>query len=177
MFIEPTITWVFSGLFGYIWLDTQILLKKHCWGSTLYKVVERDTGENDKCDCSVLLCLPFCVIFWMFVPMDCETRLKSLLRLSLAEIRNQCCIGTANLACCFLSLTSYKRNEKIKSNKTEFCKQNSTSRLIFESDLQGSSEVKNIFTIRKPIHDFLSNFYWHFLSISYRFRDIRLQSF
>ena len=31
--------------------------------------------------------------------------------------------------------------------------------------------------IRKPIHDFLSNFYRHFLSISYRFRDIRLQSF
>ena len=27
------------------------------------------------------------------------------------------------------------------------------------------------------MHDFLSNFYWHFLSISYRFRDIRLQSF
>ena len=34
-----------------------------------------------------------------------------------------------------------------------------------------------LFHIRKPIHDFLSNFYWHFLSISYRFRDIRLQSF
>ena len=63
---------------------------------------------------------------------------------------------------------------KTKKNKTEFCKQNSTSRLIFES---GSSEVKNIFTIRKPIHDFLSNFYWHFFSISYCFRDIRLQSF
>ena len=30
---------------------------------------------------------------------------------------------------------------------------------------------------RKPIHDFLSNFYWHFLSISNRFRDIWLQSF
>ena len=37
---------------------------------------------------------------------------------------------------------------------------------------------KNIFTIRKPIvHDFLSNFYWNVLSILYRFRDIRLQSF
>ena len=66
---------------------------------------------------------------------------------------------------------------KNKKNKTEFCKQNSTSRLIFESDLWGSSEVKNIFTIRKPIYAFLSYFYWHFLSISYRFRDIRLQSF
>ena len=41
----------------------------------------------------------------------------------------------------------------------------------------GSSGVKNIFTFRKPIHDFLSNFYWHFLSISYRFGDIRLQSY
>ena len=47
--------------------------------------------------------------------------------------------------------------------------------LIF--DLWRSLEVENIFFIRKPIHDFLSNFYWHFLSISYRFRDIRLQSF
>ena len=32
-------------------------------------------------------------------------------------------------------------------------------------------------TIRTFIPDFLSNFYRHFLSISYRFRDIRLQSF
>ena len=40
-----------------------------------------------------------------------------------------------------------------------------------------TSYLKNIFAIRKPIHDFLSNFYWHFLSISYRFRDIQLQSF
>ena len=31
--------------------------------------------------------------------------------------------------------------------------------------------------IRNPIHDFLSKFYWHFLSISYRSRNIRLQSF
>ena len=44
-------------------------------------------------------------------------------------------------------------------------------------DLRRSPEVKNIFTIWKPIHDFLSNFYWHLLSISYGFRDIRLQSF
>ena len=47
--------------------------------------------------------------------------------------------------------------------------------LIFE--FQRSLRVENIFTIQKAIHDFLSNFYWHFLSISYRFRDIRLQSF
>ena len=33
------------------------------------------------------------------------------------------------------------------------------------------------FAIRKLVPDFLSNFYWHFLSISYRFRDIRLQRF
>ena len=37
--------------------------------------------------------------------------------------------------------------------------------------------VNNIFTIGKVIHDFLSNFYRHFLSISYRFRDFRLRSF
>ena len=36
---------------------------------------------------------------------------------------------------------------------------------------------KNIFTIRRPIHDFLLNSFWHFLSISYHFRDIRLQRF
>ena len=40
-----------------------------------------------------------------------------------------------------------------------------------------SPEVKNIFTFRKPKHDFLSNLFWHFLSISYRFRNIRLQIF
>ena len=45
------------------------------------------------------------------------------------------------------------------------------------STFRGSPGVKNILIIRKPIHDFLSNFYRHFLSISYRFRDIRLQSF
>ena len=44
-------------------------------------------------------------------------------------------------------------------------------------DLQRSPGVKIIPNIRNPIHDFLSNFYWHFLSISYRSRDIRLQSF
>ena len=42
---------------------------------------------------------------------------------------------------------------------------------------RGHLEVKNIFTIWKPIYDFLFNSHWHFLSISYRFRDIRLQSF
>ena len=46
-----------------------------------------------------------------------------------------------------------------KKTRPVFCKQNSTSRLIFESDLYGSSQAKNIFTIRKPIHDFLSSFY------------------
>ena len=34
----------------------------------------------------------------------------------------------------------------------------------FDIDLQRSLEVKNISTIRKPIHDFLSKFHWHFLS-------------
>ena len=41
----------------------------------------------------------------------------------------------------------------------------------------GQLRSKKNFTIRKPIVDFLSDFYIHFLSISYRFRDIRLQSF
>ena len=36
---------------------------------------------------------------------------------------------------------------------------------------------KKIYTIRKPIYDFLFDFYGQHLSISYRFRDIRLQSF
>ena len=36
---------------------------------------------------------------------------------------------------------------------------------------------KNLYTIRKPIYDFLFDFYEHHLSISYRSRDIRLQSF
>ena len=44
-------------------------------------------------------------------------------------------------------------------------------------DLQRSPEIKNISAIREPIQDFLYDFYWHFLSISYRFWDIRLQSF
>ena len=51
--------------------------------------------------------------------------------------------------------------------------------LGFDLDLwpSGVTEVKHIFTIWKPIYDFLFNSHWHFLSISYRFRDIRLQSF
>ena len=49
--------------------------------------------------------------------------------------------------------------------------------LTLTFDLQRSLEVENIFSFRKPIHDFLSNFYWHLLSISYGFRDIWLQSF
>ena len=44
----------------------------------------------------------------------------------------------------------------------------------FDLDLSRSPDVKNIFTIRKPIHDSLSDLFWQFLSISYRFWDIRL---
>ena len=40
-----------------------------------------------------------------------------------------------------------------------------------------SHEIENIFAIRKPIHNFLYNFYWHFLSISNRSQNIQLQSF
>ena len=42
---------------------------------------------------------------------------------------------------------------------------------------KGHLGSKNIHTIRKAIYDFLFDFYGHHLSISYRFRDIRLQSF
>ena len=43
--------------------------------------------------------------------------------------------------------------------------------------VMGSPDVKHISTIWKSIYDFLFNSHWHFLSISYRFRDIRLHSF
>ena len=36
------------------------------------------------------------------------------------------------------------------------------------------TKVKYLFTIRKPIQDFLSNFHWRYLSISYSFQDIWL---
>ena len=49
--------------------------------------------------------------------------------------------------------------------------------LTLTFDFWRSPVVKNIFTIRKPLHDFLSNIHWCFLSIFYRFRDILLQSF
>ena len=49
--------------------------------------------------------------------------------------------------------------------------------LTLTFNLKGSSEVKNISAIRKFIHHFLSNFYRHFLSISYRFRDIDFKVF
>ena len=42
---------------------------------------------------------------------------------------------------------------------------------------KGHLGSKPFYTIRKPIYDFLFDFYGHHLSISYRFRDIRLQSF
>ena len=49
--------------------------------------------------------------------------------------------------------------------------------LTLTFDPKKSSGVKNFYTIRKPIYDFLFDFYGHHFSISYRFRDIRLQSF
>ena len=56
----------------------------------------------------------------------------------------------------------------------------STSKFLgFDLDFDPwwSSGVETIYTIRKPIYDFLFDFYEQHLSISYRFRDIRLQSF
>ena len=52
-----------------------------------------------------------------------------------------------------------------------------TGGLTVTFDFERLPEIKNIFIIRKPIQDFLSNSYRHFLSISYRFWDIWLQSF
>ena len=49
--------------------------------------------------------------------------------------------------------------------------------LTLTFDPSRSSGVKQIYTIRKPIYDFLFDFYGQHLSISYRFRDIRLQHF
>ena len=40
-----------------------------------------------------------------------------------------------------------------------------------------SSGIKKFYTIRKPIYDFLFDFYGHHLSISYRFRDNAGQNF
>ena len=57
----------------------------------------------------------------------------------------------------------------------------STSKCLgFDLDLwppKRSSGVEKFYTVRKPIYDFLFDFYKHYLSISYRFRDIRLQNF
>ena len=56
----------------------------------------------------------------------------------------------------------------------------STSKFLgFDLDLWALKVIwgQKKFTIRKPIYDFLFDFYEHHLSISYRSRDIRLQSF
>ena len=42
---------------------------------------------------------------------------------------------------------------------------------------KGHLGSKIFYTVRKPIYDFLFDFYGHHLSISYRFRDIRLQNY
>ena len=46
--------------------------------------------------------------------------------------------------------------------------------LTLTCDLWKSSWVKKMYTIWKPMYNFLFDFYGHHLSISYRFRDIRL---
>ena len=71
-----------------------------------------------------------------------------------------------------------RRNNRSSDNCLVPFSKYSTSKFSgFDLDLWRSQEFENIFSIQKPIHDFLSNFYWHFITISYRFRDIRLQSF
>ena len=50
---------------------------------------------------------------------------------------------------------------------------------VFDFDFW-TSEVtsgRKLFAVRKPTHDLQSNFFWDFLSISYSFWDIWLQSF
>ena len=42
MFIEPTITWVFSGISGYMWLDTKIVLKKDISHNRLHQMKARE---------------------------------------------------------------------------------------------------------------------------------------
>ena len=49
--------------------------------------------------------------------------------------------------------------------------------LTLTFNLWRSSGVESVYTNRKPINDFLSNFHRHFLSISYRFREIRVKVF
>ena len=49
--------------------------------------------------------------------------------------------------------------------------------LTLTFELHRSSEVNLFYIIRWPIHDFLSNFSYHFVSISYCFWDIWLQTF
>ena len=71
-------------------------------------------------------------------------------------------------------MTSYLTSTDIFSlYLVPFSRYSTLKFLGFDLDLCRSPGVKNIFTIRKPMHDFLSNFYWHFLSISCRFWDIR----
>ena len=51
------------------------------------------------------------------------------------------------------------------------------SGLTLTFDPWWSSGVEKCYTVRKPMYDFQFDFYDHHLSISYRFRDIRLQNF
>ena len=67
----------------------------------------------------------------------------------------------------FLSISYHFRNIRFQTFQS----------LTFTFELQRSTEVKFVYNIRKPTHDFLYNFHWHFLSISYCFRNIRLQPF
>ena len=62
MFIEPTITWVPSGFSGYIWLDTNIVLKMPTRNAHIAKnEVKVSKKERTKCDPS-----QFCRIFLLF---------------------------------------------------------------------------------------------------------------
>ena len=81
-------------------------------------------------------------------------------------------------------LEVFLRRSTSKSSIDPFCQSHNLFEIldfkVFRFDFEfWPTEVtwgQHFFTIRKSIHDLISNFYWHFLSISYRFWDIWLQS-
>ena len=73
-------------------------------------------------------------------------------------------------------LTSYGHHLSI-SYRSRDIRLQSFQGLTLTFDPLRSSGVEKFYTIRKPIYDFLFDFYGRHLSISYRSRYIRLQIF
>ena len=78
---------------------------------------------------------------------------------------------------CMTSYLTYMDTISLSRTVFEIFDFNSFQGLTLTFDLWRSSEVEIIHAIRKPIYDFLFDFYGYHLSISYRFRDIRLEKF